>query len=100
MPTRSVELTDQQAALIDRMVETGRYRDSGDVLREGLRLVERRDAEDAVRLAALRQAASLGTADLDEGRYHSFETADGLKNHLDALAAEALAVEGRSGRLR
>ena len=56
MPTRNVVLTDRQAEMIERLVAEGRYQNASEVLREGLRLIERRDAEDEARLVALRAA--------------------------------------------
>jgi putative addiction module CopG family antidote len=54
MPTRNVVLTDYQSALIERLVRSGRYQNASEVLREGLRLVEQREAEEAARVEALR----------------------------------------------
>ncbi|MGB0695515.1 MAG: type II toxin-antitoxin system ParD family antitoxin [Rhodospirillaceae bacterium] len=45
MPTRNVVLTDQQESLISHLVEGGRYQNASEILREGLRLVEEREAE-------------------------------------------------------
>lgn len=42
MPTRNVVLTEQQEILVGRLVETGRYRNASEVLRDGLRLLEDR----------------------------------------------------------
>ena len=53
MPTRNVVLSDHLAALVARLVESGRYQNASEVMREGLRLVERREAEDAIRLKAM-----------------------------------------------
>jgi putative addiction module CopG family antidote len=64
MSTRNVVLTEHQEELIDTLVRSGRYQNANEVLREGLRLVERREAEDAARLAALREAAAVGFAAL------------------------------------
>src|SRR5947208_3510895 len=44
MPTRNLVLTDHQEKLIKKLVESGRYQNASEVLREGLRLVEQRDA--------------------------------------------------------
>lgn len=60
MPTRNVVLTEQQAVMIERLVHSGRYQNASEVLRDGLRLVQQREAEDEARLVALRQAASVG----------------------------------------
>lgn len=50
MPTRNVRLTDHQADLIDGLVQTGRYQNASEVIREGLRIVEEREAEQAATL--------------------------------------------------
>jgi antitoxin ParD1/3/4 len=56
MPTRNVVLTDKQAELIEKLVDSGRYQNASEVLREGLRLLQRRELEDAAKLEALRGA--------------------------------------------
>lgn len=99
MPTRNVVLTDYQAELIERLVTSGRYQNASEVLREGLRLVESRESEEKARLKALREAARIGIADADAGRFRSFESPTELKRHLDSLAQEAISGKGR-GRAR
>ena len=91
MPTRNIVLTDHQARLVERLVVSGRYQNASEVLREGMRLVERQEAEHAARLRALRDAAGAGIADIDEGDYRSFEAREPLRDHLDGLAREAIA---------
>jgi len=56
MPTRNVVLTKQQAALVESLVRSGRYQNASEVLRDGLRLIERREAEERAKLAAIRYA--------------------------------------------
>ncbi|MDP3873350.1 MAG: type II toxin-antitoxin system ParD family antitoxin [Methyloversatilis sp.] len=90
MPTRNVVLTDHQAQLVEQLVASGRYQNASEVLREGLRLIERRESEDAMRLAALRDAAALGTADIEAGRFQCFDSAGDLGEHLAALTAEVV----------
>lgn len=82
MPTRNVVLTNYQASFVERLVNTGRYQNASEVLREGLRMVEQREAEDASRLEALRNAVMVGIADFEQGRYASFETGAQLRAHL------------------
>jgi antitoxin ParD1/3/4 len=91
MPTRNVVLTNHQATFVERLVSTGRYQNASEVLREGLRMVERREAEDASRLEALRTAVKVGIADFEQGRYATFDSATQLKAHLASLAAKAIA---------
>ncbi len=47
MGTRNVVLTDRQNKLIYALDEAGRSQNAREVLREGLKLIERREAEDA-----------------------------------------------------
>lgn len=91
MPTRNVVLTDHQAALVEQLVGSGRYQNASEVLREGLRLVEQREAEDASRLEALRTAIRVAMADMEHGRFTTFESSDSLRNHLSAMASKVIA---------
>jgi antitoxin ParD1/3/4 len=90
MPTRNVVLTDHQAQLVEKLVSTGRYQNASEVLREGLRLIEDREAQDSARLHALREAARIGMADIDAGRFRSFESPAALSRHLTAIADKAI----------
>lgn len=90
MPTRNVVLTDHQASFVEQLVSSGRYQNASEVLRAGLRLIERQETEHAVRLAALRDAASVAIAEIEAGHYQRFESADSLAQHLAALASEAI----------
>ena len=56
MPTRNVVLTDRQAELIEKLVASGQYQNASEVLRDGLRLLERREREEILKLEALRRA--------------------------------------------
>ena len=90
MPTRNVVLTAHQSSLIDTLVESGRYQNASEVLREGLRLVETRESEEAARLEALRTAARVGTEALERGEYKDFADAASMAVHLDRIAAKAM----------
>lgn len=90
MPTRNVVLTDHQAHFVERLVTSGRYQNASEVLREGLRLVERRESEDEMRLRALRDAASVGIADIEAGAFRSFDSAEMLAQHLATLTSEVI----------
>ena len=92
MPTRNVVLTDHQASLVEQLVTSGRYQNAGEVLREGLRLVEQREAEDACRLEALRSAVQVGLADIAAGRFKTFETKESLRDYLKSVINKAIAA--------
>jgi antitoxin ParD1/3/4 len=92
MPTRNVVLTDHQASLVEQLVTSGRYQNASEVLREGLRLVEQREAEDACRLDALRSATQVGLADIEAGRFKTFDSKESLRSHLKSITAKAIAA--------
>ncbi len=88
MPTRNVVLTGHQAELIEELVSSGRFQNASEVLREGVRLVEQRIAEDRARLEALRSAVLAGDADIEAGRSKVF-TGTALRKHLTSLTRAA-----------
>ena len=59
-------------------------------MREGLRLVENREAEEAAKLSALRGAAQIGIAALDRGEFKEFPDAPALAAHLERLGNAAI----------
>lgn len=91
MPTRNVVLTEHQAALVEDLVAGGRYQNASEVLREGLRLIEKRESEDSLRLKALQTAVQVGLADSVAGRYADFSSLESLTKHLKSLATKAIA---------
>lgn len=98
MPTRNVVLTDHQADLVERLVSSGQYQNASEVLREGLRMIESREAEERARLKMLREAARIGVADIDAGRYRTFDKPTALGHHLAAIVDETLAKAGAGTR--
>src|SRR4051794_11686304 len=85
VPTRNVVLTERQADLIETLVESGRYQNASEVLRDGLRMVEQREGEDASKLKALRSAAGVGVGALDGGKLKELGDIDELRTYLNAL---------------
>jgi antitoxin ParD1/3/4 len=67
----SVDLGPQLEAVVGDLIENGRYGSKSEVLREGVRLVQEREA----RLAAFHAAIDAGVADADAGRTVSLEDA-------------------------
>jgi antitoxin ParD1/3/4 len=56
-----------------------RYQNASEVLRDGLRLIDAREAEDKERILALREAARIGIADIEEGRFRTFDSPAALR---------------------
>lgn len=94
MPTRNVVLTEHQEKLIEKLVGSGRYQNASEVLREGLRLIEQREAEDTAKLKILRKAAGAGFGALDRGEFKEFDTVDELQAYLNALSEKIISGTG------
>ncbi|ATQ66742.1 MULTISPECIES: type II toxin-antitoxin system ParD family antitoxin [Methylosinus] len=60
----SADLGSQLEAFVVQLVASGRYNSKSEVLREGVRLIQEREA----RLAALDASIARGVADADAGR--------------------------------
>jgi antitoxin ParD1/3/4 len=86
MPTRNVVLTERQEALIEALVQSGRYQNASEVMRDGLRLVESREVEAAAKLEGLRRAAALGVAAFERDEFTEFADASALVAHLNDVA--------------
>jgi hypothetical protein len=56
-------------------------------------LMEQGQSEDADQLAVLRKAAQEGIADIDAGRFKTFESRQGLRNHLQGMADKVRTVK-------
>lgn len=79
--------TNLEAAL-DRLIQSGRYPTREDVLREGVRLVQDREA----RLARIDAATSRGIEDAEAGRSEDAETVlERLRRKYEAMAAKPAA---------
>jgi antitoxin ParD1/3/4 len=92
MPTRNIVLTDRQDRMIETLVQSGRYQNASEVLREGLRLIESREAEEAARLEGLRQAVQVGLDDIANDRYLSFDSTEALQNYLSRRTEEVIST--------
>ena len=84
MPTRNVVLTEHQAGFVEHLVASGRYQNASEVLREGLRLIEQRDAEQVARLQAFGDAVQQGESDIAAGQTFLYDPA-----FVEALTQEA-----------
>lgn len=90
MPTRNVVLSEHQHEFVDILVQSGRYQNASEVLREGLRLIERRERLEASKLKALQEAARTGWADVAAGR-HTDVSDDRLEDFIGQLGQQAAA---------
>ncbi len=71
--------------VVNDLVENGRYNSKSEVLREGVRLVQEREA----RLRELDAMLAAGQADIDAGRTKSLEEVmANVRQHIAGLAAK------------
>lgn len=97
MPPRNVVLTSHHQGVIDALVRSGRYQNASEVLRDGLCLVEEREAERSAKLAALRPAAETGCADLEAGRFSDLAEPD-IEGFVAGLGRSAAQRTGTAGK--
>ncbi len=88
MPTRNVVLSQHQHELVEELVRSGRYQNASEVLRAGLRLLEREQANEEAKAAVLRQAAEQGWSDLAAGRFDDVDD-DALDDFVGQLGIRA-----------
>lgn len=81
--TLSISLPRDMAQMLRRTVDTGAYASSSEVIRDALRLWQRREEDRNHRLESVR--ASLHAAAADPARHNAADVSD----HFDRLLAEA-----------
>lgn len=94
MATRNVVLSQHQHEWVEAQVKSGRYQNASEVLREGLRLMEREEAEEAAKLAVLRRAADEGWSQLAAGQYDDVDD-DSLDDFIRQLGLRATEATSR-----
>jgi antitoxin ParD1/3/4 len=85
MVTRNVVITPQQAEMIETLVSNGRYQNASEVLRAGLRLVEREEAE----LEELRQRLVTSIGQANRGEFAEGTLSDVLDRAFTASVKKA-----------
>jgi antitoxin ParD1/3/4 len=65
----NVSLTPELEQIITLKVKSGLYNSASEVVREGIRLLQKRDQEQELKLDALRTEIQKGIGDLEAGRF-------------------------------
>jgi antitoxin ParD1/3/4 len=89
MPTRNVNLTDHYDHFVESQVGAGRYQNASEVMRAGLRLLERQIREDEEKLTILRKLAAEAFDELDRGEAIVIEGEDALADFIRGIGRSA-----------
>ena len=99
MPTRNVNLTEHFDRFIEAGITSGRFSNASEVVREGLRLLEKSEREDQAKIEWLRAAAKEGFDDIERANYVTVRSGKEIDDLIDQLGAEA-SVEFAAGQKR
>jgi antitoxin ParD1/3/4 len=95
MPQRNVNLTNHFDHFIDAHIESGRFSNASEMVREGLRLLEQREREDEAKIIWLRGVATEAFASLDRGEGLMFDSIEDMDAYVrkvgEAVFAERAA---------
>ena len=98
MPTKNINLTEHYSDFVEHLVASGRYRNASEVLRAGLRLLEQRTTEEQEKLTLLRNLASEGFDQIDQGQGIEFPNESRLASHIAKLGRRAAKSVDRKKR--
>ena len=93
MPTRTVDLTNQLDSFIEAGVQSGRYADAGEVVRQGLTLLEQQEAVYRAKVEWLDNAAREAFASIDRGEGMHFNSIEDLTAYIDKVGEEIIAEQ-------
>jgi len=88
VPTRNISLTREQDEFVESIVRTGEYQNASEAIRDGLRALQQRRREDALKLERLRVQVQAGIDDLESGAFIEIEEAD-LDAYIEGLGGAA-----------
>jgi antitoxin ParD1/3/4 len=90
MAMHQLQFNERFERMIDALVSSGRFRSVGEVIEEGLRLVEDREARNAQKLATLREAITVADESVAAGDYVEFDSPEALEQYLRELTERVL----------
>lgn len=86
MPTRNISLTTEQDAFIEQVVDAGEYQNASEAVRDGLRALQQRRREDALKLKVLRAAIKVGLDSIAQGDVEQIDVSE-IGTYLRSLTA-------------
>lgn len=96
MPTRNVNLTPRFDKFIEDGIQSGKYSNASEVVREGLRLLELREKKEQARIEALRAAIQVGIDEIERGEYVVLKTPEEITAWGQQIFQEALAIHRKN----
>ncbi len=103
MPTRNVNLTNHWDNFVEDGVTSGRFSNASEVVREGLRLLEQRQSEDAAKVEWLRAAVQEADDAIERGEYTDLRSEGDIDEFFQQIfeeSAPAAKVPVRPARRR
>jgi antitoxin ParD1/3/4 len=88
MPTRNISLTDHQSGLIEKLVESGRYQNASEVVRDSMRLLEEKEAAYQAKLERLKAEIQIGIDAYERGDFVTLETDEDIDRMFDEIEAD------------
>jgi antitoxin ParD1/3/4 len=89
MPTKNINLTEHYSEFVEQLIASGRYKNASEVLRAGLRLLEQTTTEEQEKLALLRNLATEGFDQIDQGQGIAIPNQRQLASHIAKLGRRA-----------
>jgi antitoxin ParD1/3/4 len=90
MPTRNISLTEHQSGLIEKLVESGRYQNASEVVRDSMRLLEEKEAAYQAKLEKLRAEIQIGIDAYERGEFVTLETEEDIDRMFDEIATNVI----------
>lgn len=84
MPTQNVNLTDHQSQFIRKCVESGRFQNASEVVRDALRMLEQRDEEYQLKLEALKAELQKGFDAIRDGDYIDLNSPEEISAYFES----------------
>src|ERR1700730_3145090 len=97
MPTRNINLTEHFDQFVERQVSSGRYSNASEIVREALRLLEAQREARQAKLKALRQAATKGFDEIDQGKGIVLKGKKAIGRFITEIEAEIRTKAAKNG---
>ncbi len=97
MPTRNINLTEHLDLFVERQISSGRYGNASEIVREALRLLAGQEEVREAKLKAIRQAAKLGFAEIDQGEGIVLKGKKAINRFIEEIEAEVRTKTAKNG---